>query len=77
MEKKDVDLWWDAVQDIIQKDIKKVYRVYERNEKLYMHKISQMEKVIPSLQYEIFVLTPKPETLDEEENKGQTDGAGP
>jgi hypothetical protein len=44
--------------------------VYERNEKLYMHKISQMEKVIPSLQYEIFVLTPKPETLDEEENKG-------
>jgi hypothetical protein len=39
MEEKDVDLWWDGVQDIIQKDIKKVCRLYERNEKLYMHKI--------------------------------------
>ncbi len=50
MEKKDVDLWWDAVQDIVQKDIGKVYRMYERNEKLYMHKISQMEKFIPFFQ---------------------------
>jgi hypothetical protein len=39
MEEKDVDLWWDGVQDIIQKDIRKVCRMYERNEKLYMHKI--------------------------------------
>jgi hypothetical protein len=70
MEEKDANSWWDAVQNIIQKDIRKVYKMYERNEKLYMHKISQMEKVIPSLQYEHLVLIPKPETLDEEENKG-------
>ncbi len=36
MEEKDVDLWWDALQDIVQKDIGKVYRMYEKNEKLYM-----------------------------------------
>jgi hypothetical protein len=47
MEKKDIDLWWDTVQDIVQKDIRKVGKMYERNEKLYRHKISQMEKVIP------------------------------
>ncbi len=40
MEEKDVDLWWDAVQDIVQKEIGKVCRRYERNERLYMHKIS-------------------------------------
>jgi hypothetical protein len=40
MEEKDVDLWWDAVQDIVQKDIGKVCRKYERNERLYMHRIS-------------------------------------
>jgi ABC-type phosphate transport system auxiliary subunit len=40
MEEKDVDLWWDAVQDIAQKDIRKVCRMYERNEKFYRHKIS-------------------------------------
>ncbi len=40
MEEKDVDLWWDAVQDIIQKDIGKVYKRYERNERLYRHMIS-------------------------------------
>jgi len=39
VEEKDVDLRWDGVQDIIQKDIRKVCRLYERNEKLYMHKI--------------------------------------
>jgi hypothetical protein len=47
MEKKDAYFWWDVVQDIVQKDIKKVYKMYERNEKLYRHKISSMEKVIP------------------------------
>jgi hypothetical protein len=51
--------------------------MYERNEKLYMHKISQMEKVIPSFQYEPLVFISKPETSDEEENKGNTDGVGP
>jgi hypothetical protein len=40
MEEKDADLWWDALQDTIQKDIGKVYRMYERNEKPYKHKIS-------------------------------------
>ncbi len=48
IEEKDVDLWWDGVHDIIQKNIGKICRLYEKNEKLYMHKILQMEKVIPS-----------------------------
>ncbi len=52
MEEKDVDLWWDAVQDIVQKDIGKVYRKYERSERWYKHIISQMEKFMPSFEYE-------------------------
>ncbi len=40
MEEKDADMWWDVVQDIIQKDIGKVCTRYERNERLYMHMIS-------------------------------------
>jgi hypothetical protein len=40
MEEKYVDLWWDVVQDIVQKDIGKVCRKYERNERLYRHMIS-------------------------------------
>ncbi len=55
MEEKDIDLCWDVVQDIAQKDIGKVYKRYER---LYMHRISQMEKVIPSFQYQPLVLSP-------------------
>jgi hypothetical protein len=35
VEEKDVDVWWDVVQDIVQKDIGKVYKKYERNERLY------------------------------------------
>jgi hypothetical protein len=70
MEDKDVDMWWDAMQDIVQKDIGKVYKMYERNEKLYMHKISQIEKVIPSFQYELLVLTPEPKTSNEEKKEG-------
>jgi hypothetical protein len=58
MKKKDVDLWWDVVHDIVQKDIRKLCKMYERNENLYKHKISQMEKIIPSFQYELLVLTP-------------------
>ncbi len=69
MEKKDVDLWWDAVQDIVQKDIGKVYTMYERNEKLYMHKISRMEKFIPIFQYEPLVLTPKSKTSNKEKKE--------
>jgi hypothetical protein len=30
-----------------------------------------MEKVIPSFQYELLILTPKPKTLDEEKKKGK------
>jgi hypothetical protein len=37
MEEKDADLWWDVVQDIVQKDIGKVYKKCERNERLYIH----------------------------------------
>ncbi len=55
MEGKDVDLWWNAIQDIKQKDIGKVYKKYER---LYRHNISQMEKVMPSFEYEPLVLSP-------------------
>jgi hypothetical protein len=40
MEEKDVDLWWDVIQDIVQKDIGKVCRKYERNERLCRRKIS-------------------------------------
>jgi hypothetical protein len=36
-----------------------------------------MQKVIPSFQYEPLILPPKRETLDEEEEKGNNDGAKP
>jgi hypothetical protein len=39
MEEKNVDLWWDVVQDIVHKDIGKVYKRYEKNERLYRHMI--------------------------------------
>ncbi len=77
MEENDENLWWDVVQDINQKDIGKVYRRYERNERLQMHRIFQMEKVIPSFQYEPLVLTLELETSYEEEERGNTDGVGP
>ncbi len=40
MEEKDADLWQDVVHDIVQKGIGKVCRKYERNERLYRHRIS-------------------------------------
>ncbi len=52
MEEKYVDLWWDVIQDIVQKDIGKVYKRYEINERLYKHMISRMEKVMPTFKYE-------------------------
>jgi hypothetical protein len=58
MEEKDADLWWDTIQDIVQKDIGRVYIKYERNERLNRHKIYQMGKVMPSFQYEPLVLFP-------------------
>ncbi len=36
-----------------------------------------MEKVIPSFQYEPLVLTLEPESSNEEEERGHTDGARP
>ncbi len=75
MEEKDVNLWWDVVQDIVQEDIGKVCKNYERTERLYKHKISQMEKVMPSFEYEPLVLSLKPQTLDDEEDRGDTYGA--
>jgi hypothetical protein len=77
MEEKDVDLWWDVVQDIVQKDIGKVCKKYQRNERLYKHIIFQMEKVMPSFEYEPLILFLKLETSDEEEDKGDTYGVGP
>ncbi len=44
MEEKDVDLWWGVAHDIVQKYIGKFCRWYERNERLYMHTIFQMER---------------------------------
>jgi hypothetical protein len=77
MEEKDANLWWDVVQDIVHKDIRRVCRKYERNERLYKHMIFQMEKVMPSFEYAPLVLSPKFETSNEEEDIGNTDGAGP
>ncbi len=51
--------------------------MYERNEKLYRHKIFQMKKVIPSFQYEPLVLILEPKTLYEEKEKRQINGARP
>jgi len=62
---------------IVHEDIGKVYKKYERNGRLYKQKISQMEKIMPSFQYEHLVLSLKPETLDEEEDRGDTYGAWP
>jgi hypothetical protein len=42
-----------------------------------MHKISQMEKVIPFFQHEPLILIPKSKTSNEEEERGQTDGVRP
>ncbi len=56
MEEKDVDLWWDAIQDITKKDIGKVCRKYQKNERLYRHRIFRMEKIMPSFEYEPLVL---------------------
>ncbi len=77
MEEKDANHWWNVMQDMVQKDIRKFYKMYEKNEKFYRHKISQMEKVILLFQYQLLVLTPKLETSNEEEQKEQTDGAKP
>jgi hypothetical protein len=40
MEEKNANLWWDAIQDIVLKNIGKVCRRYEKNERLYRHIIS-------------------------------------
>lgn len=77
MEEKDVNLWWDVVQDIVQKDIGKICWRYERSERLYKHKIFQMEKVMPTFECEPLVLFPELETLDEEKDRGDTGGARP
>ncbi len=40
-----------------------------------MHKIFQMEKVMPTFEYELLILSPKPKTLDEEKDIRNVDGA--
>ncbi len=77
MKEKTADLWWDAIQDIVQKDIRKVYNKYERNERMYKHMIFQMEKLMPSFKYKPLILSPKPKTLDEEKYRMDTNGVGP
>jgi hypothetical protein len=42
-----------------------------------MHKISQMEKVMPTFEYDPLVLSLELKTLDEEEDKGDTSGVRP
>jgi hypothetical protein len=66
MEVKDVDLWWDVIQHIVHKDIRKVCRKYEKNERLYRHKIYHMEKVMTLFEYQPLVISLEPEILDEE-----------
>jgi hypothetical protein len=39
MEERNANLWSDVIQDIVQKDIRKICRRYERSERLYMHMI--------------------------------------
>ncbi len=67
MEEEDANLWWDEVQYIVQKDTRKVCRRYERNERLFMHRIFQMEKVIPSFQYKPLIFIRELKTSYEEE----------
>jgi hypothetical protein len=66
MDEKNLDLWWDVVQDIVQKDIGKFCRQYERNERLYKHMIFYMKIIMPSFEYEPLVLFPKPKTSNGE-----------
>jgi hypothetical protein len=77
MEEKTADLWWDAIQDIVQKDIRKVYNKYERNERMYKHMIFQMKKLMPSFKYKPLILFLKPKTLDEEKYRMDRNGVGP
>jgi hypothetical protein len=49
MEEKDAYMWWDVMQDIVQKYIRKVCRRHEKNERLYRHRISHMENVATPL----------------------------
>jgi hypothetical protein len=42
-----------------------------------MHRISQMEKVISSFQYEPLIFTLEPKTLDEEKKRGNANGVRP
>jgi hypothetical protein len=76
MEEKNVDLWWDAIQDIIQKDIGKVCRNYERNERLYIQNIFHMETIMLLFEYGHLALSLELKTSDEEENRGDTYGVG-
>jgi hypothetical protein len=57
MEGKNANLWWDAGHDIVQKNIGKVCIKYERNERIYRHRISHMEKKLPSFEYEPLVMS--------------------
>jgi hypothetical protein len=48
-----------------------------REIKGYTHTNFQMEKIMPSFEYEPLVLFLKPKTSNEEKDKGNIDGAGP
>jgi hypothetical protein len=39
--------------------------------------ISKMEKIMPSFEYEPLILSPKPETSNEEKYRRDIDGVGP
>jgi len=77
MEEKDVDLWGNGVHDIIQKETRKVCKKYERNERLYIHRIFHMEKVMPLFEYEPLVMSLEQKTSYEEEDKRDIDGVRP
>jgi hypothetical protein len=43
----------------------------------YTHKKYQMEKIMPSFEYEPLVLSLEPKTSNEEEDRGNVNGVGP
>jgi hypothetical protein len=58
MEKIDAKIWWDVVYDIIQKDIGKICRRYEKNESCTSIRYFKWRSCMPSFEYEPFIFSP-------------------
>jgi hypothetical protein len=57
MEEIDVDLWWDVIQDIIQKDIRKVYKRMGGMKGCTNTKFLKWKEFMPSFEYEPLVIS--------------------